>query len=523
MKKIERALISVSDKTGIVELAYQLRRRGVEILSTGGTAALLARENIAVTPIEAFTGFPEMLDGRVKTLHPKVHAGLLARRDNPEHHAVMQAHGLAYIDVVIVNLYPFETTISRPNATFEEAIENIDIGGPTMLRAAAKNFRDVTVIVDPADYTPLLEELDAHDGCATPAFNQRLAQKVFAATAFYDALIAEYLADRTAATPRFPATHTIGYRKVQDLRYGENPHQQAAFYRAALQTEPCITIAKQLHGKELSYNNYLDADAALELVKEFAEPAVVIVKHTNPCGAAVAPTLTEAWQRALATDPVSAFGGIVSVNRPLDAATAGAIAELFLEAVIAPAFTPEALALLKGKKNLRLLQVDGLAAWPAEAPQTRQRLAVRSVVGGLLVQERDTRMITEADLRVVTRTAPTAAQQAALLFAWRCCKHVKSNAIVLARETELVGVGAGQMSRVDSVRLSIQKACKPVSGCVLASDAFFPFRDGVDAAAAAGITAIAQPGGSVKDDEVIAAADEHGIAMVFTGMRHFRH
>ncbi len=523
MHPIRRALISVSDKTGIAELAVQLTQRGVEIISTGGTAKLLAQEGVASTPIETFTGFPEMLDGRVKTLHPKVHAGLLAVRDNPAHQAVMREHQLAYIDLVVVNLYPFEATITQPHVAFAEAIENIDIGGPTMLRSAAKNFHDVTVVVDPDDYKPLLDEMDAHHGAVSHDFNKRLAQKVFAATSYYDALIAEYLADALPDAPLFPATRSFGFRKVQDLRYGENPHQQAAFYKSARPAEPCITIAKQLHGKELSYNNYLDADAALELVKEFAEPAVIIIKHTNPCGAATAVSLHEAYQRALATDPLSAFGSIISVNRPLDAATARAIAELFVEAIVAPAFEPAALELLKAKKNLRLLKVDGLADWARASTKTGSDLALRSVVGGLLVQERDTQMVADTAIRCVSAAQPTAAQHAALRFAWKICKHVKSNAIVLARDTELVGVGAGQMSRVDSVHVAVQKARKDVRGCVLASDAFFPFRDGVDEAARAAVAAIIQPGGSVKDDEVIAAANEHGIAMLFTGMRHFRH
>jgi len=523
MHPIRRALISVSDKTGIAELAVQLIQRGVEIISTGGTAKLLAHEGVTITPIETFTGFPEMLDGRVKTLHPKVHAGLLAVRDNPAHQAVMREHQLAYIDLVVVNLYPFEATITQPHVAFEEAIENIDIGGPTMLRSAAKNFHDVTVVVDPDDYKPLLDEMDAHHGTVAYEFNKRLAQKVFAATAYYDSLIADYLAAGLPDAPLFPATRSFGFRKVQDLRYGENPHQQAAFYKTARPDEPCITIAKQLHGKELSYNNYLDADAALELVKEFTEPAAIIVKHTNPCGAATAATLLEAYQHALATDPLSAFGGIIAVNRPLDAVTARAISELFVEAIVAPAFEPAALDVLKAKKNLRVLKVDGLADWARAATHAGGGVALRSVVGGVLVQERDTQMVAAGAIRCVSATTPTPAQQAALLFAWKICKHVKSNAIVLARDTELVGVGAGQMSRVDSVHLAVQKARKDVRGCVLASDAFFPFRDGVDEAARAGVTAIIQPGGSVKDDDVLAAANEHGLVMLFTGMRHFRH
>ena len=523
MKKIERALISVSDKTGVVELAHQLAKRGVEIVSTGGTAKLLKDEGVAIMTIDAFTGFPEMLDGRVKTLHPKVHAGLLALRDNPEHQKTMRAHELVYIDLVVVNLYPFEQTIAKPDVHFEDAIENIDIGGPTMLRSASKNFRDVTVIVDPADYRPLLDEMDAHGGLVTFEFNKRLAQKVFASTAYYDSLIADYLAGCMAEAPLFPATRTFGYRKVQDLRYGENPHQRAAFYREARIAEPCITIAKQLHGKEMSYNNYLDADGALELVKEFAEPAVVIIKHTNPCGAAVACSLAEAFPRALATDPVSAFGGIIAVNRVLDKATVDAFGSLFVEAVIAPEFAPEALEALKARKNLRILKIDGIEDWVKAKDKAYAGMYTRKIVGGLLVQERDTAMVAPEALTCVTKRKPAEAEIAALLFAWKCAKHVKSNAIVFARGTELVGVGAGQMSRVDSVRIAVQKAQKETTGCVMASDAFFPFRDGVDEAAKAGITAVIQPGGSVRDEDVVAAADEHGMAMVVTGMRHFRH
>ena len=523
MKRIERALISVSDKTGVVELAHQLAQRGVSIISTGGTAKLLKDDGLAVTPIEEFSGFPEMLDGRVKTLVPCVHAGLLALRDNPAHQQTMREHGFAFIDLVVVNLYPFEATITKPQASFEDIIENIDIGGPTMLRSAAKNFRDVTVIVDPADYKPLLQEMDAHGNTATRAFNLRLAQKVFATTAFYDSLIADYLGSVIPETPLFPATKTFGYRKVQDLRYGENPHQAAAFYKQVRQSEPCVTVAKQLHGKELSYNNYLDADEALELVKEFSAPTVAIIKHTNPCGAASAAILREAYERALATDPVCAFGGIVAVNRTLVKATADALAPLFLEVIIAPDFAPAALEVLQAKKNLRLLKVDGLEAWVQAADKTSAGLYTRTIVGGLLVQERDTRMVAPADLKCVTTRNPSPAEMESLLFAWKCAKHVKSNAIVLARGTELVGVGAGQMSRVDSVNIAVRKALKPLAGSVLASDAFFPFRDGLDAAAAAGVTAVIQPGGSLKDAEVIAAAEEHRMAMVFTSMRHFKH
>ncbi|NLF38376.1 bifunctional phosphoribosylaminoimidazolecarboxamide formyltransferase/IMP cyclohydrolase [bacterium] len=523
MKKIERALISVSDKTGIVELAHQLVTRGVTIISTGGTAKLLKDEGLAITPIEQFTGFPEMLDGRVKTLHPKVHAGLLSLRDNPEHQKTMREHDLVPIDLVVVNLYPFEATVSKPHVTFDEAVENIDIGGPTMLRSAAKNFRDVTVIVDPADYKPLLQEMDEHGNAASFEFNKRLAQKVFAATAYYDSLIADYLGDAIPGLGKFPATRAFGYRKVQDLRYGENPHQQAAFYKELRQPEPCVTVAKQIHGKELSYNNFLDADGALELVKEFAEPAAIIIKHTNPCGAATASSLLDAYVRARETDPVSAFGSVISFNRVVDKATAEEMARMFIEIIIAPGFSDDALAALRRKKDLRLLVVDGLEEWVNAPARKHGGMYTRKVVGGLLVQDRDTRMVAPDELKCVTAKKPGAEEMASLLFAWKICKHVKSNAIVFARGTELVGVGAGQMSRVDSVKLACMKAQKPVTGAVMASDAFFPFRDGIDEAAKAGITAAIQPGGSVRDKEVIEAADEHGIAMVLTGMRHFKH
>ena len=522
MKKIERALISVSDKSGVAELAMQLHKRGVEIISTGGTAKLLKEENIPIKLIDEFTGFPEMLDGRLKTLHPKVHAGLLSVRDNPLHQKTMHDYELSYIDLVIVNLYPFEATITKSNLEFTDAIENIDIGGPTMLRSASKNFKDVTVLVDHKDYNSLLELMDSNNGCSTYEFNLRCAQKVFSATAYYDSLISDYLSKKVPSYNIYPETKAFGFRKVQDLRYGENPHQSAAFYREVIQTEPCISIAKQLHGKELSYNNYLDADSALEIVKEFSEPAAVIVKHTNPCGAATAENLKAAYLKALATDPTSAFGGIAAFNRVVDLETATELSKIFTEAIIAPAFSIEALEILKAKKNLRLLMIDNLENWNSSANKS-DSLNLRKVVGGLLVQQRDIAMIDLKDCKCVTEKTPTEAQLKSLLFAWKCCKHVKSNAIVLAKDTELVGVGAGQMSRVDSSKIAVLKAQKSLENIVLASDAFFPFRDGIDTAAAAGVKAIIQPGGSVKDEEVIAAANEHGIAMLFTGMRHFKH
>lgn len=524
MKKIERALISVSDKRGIAELAHQLHARGVEILSTGGTARVLEEEGVSVTSIDAFTGFPEMLDGRVKTLHPKVHAGLLSLRDNPAHQETMRAHELGYIDLVVVNLYPFEKTLSRTDATHEEMIENIDIGGPSMVRSAAKNYRDVTVITDPDDYRRLCDEMDAHDGAVSVQFNAQCAQKAYAMTAYYDALIAEYLASHTGANlSSYPATYVQGYRKVQDLRYGENPHQSAAFYRTARHDEPCVPCAQQLHGKELSYNNYLDLDAALELVKEFSVPTAIVVKHTNPCGAASAEDICTAYTTARATDALSAFGSVCAFNRCMDKELADEVTSTFVEAVIAPEYTEEALAQLMTKKNLRVLRLPSLEAWCTEKMQLCGGHAVRSVTGGLLVQERDTALLGSEGVQCVTTREPTEEEMKALLFAWRCVKHVKSNAIVYARGSELVGVGAGQMSRVDSAKIAALKAQKDVAGSVMASDAFFPFRDGIDAAAEAGVTAIIQPGGSVKDSEVIDAANEHGIAMVFTGMRHFRH
>ena len=523
MKKIERALISVSDKTGIAELAMQLSKRGVEIISTGGTAKLLKGEGVPIKTIDEFTGFPEMLDGRVKTLHPKVHAGLLSMRDNPAHQKTMQEYSLEYIDLVVVNLYPFEATIKKPDVTFPEAIENIDIGGPTMLRSASKNFKDVTVITDPADYNKLLEIMDQNNGQSTFEFNRACAQKVFAATAYYDSLIADFLANAMGPeAPMFGETKTFGYRKVQSLRYGENPHQAAAFYKEAKISEPCATTAKQLHGKELSYNNFIDLDGALELVKEFTEPAAIIVKHTNPCGAATDDDLLTAYLKARETDPDSAFGGILAFNRTVEAPLAEELSKVFVEAVIAPAYTNEAFEIISKKKNIRIMTVEDLPQW-LESGRPSSGLMTRKVVGGLLVQERDLQVLGPDGLKCVTKREPTEEEVKSLLFAWKCCKHVKSNAIVYAKGTELVGVGAGQMSRVDSAKIGVMKARKPIQGCVMASDAFFPFRDSVDAAAASGITAIIQPGGSIRDEESIAAADEHGMTMLFTGMRHFKH
>ena len=523
MPRCERALLSVYDKTGIVELARALAELKVEILSTGGTARLLRENGVALRDVSEVTGSPEMLGGRLKTLHPAIHGGILARRDDPAHLEELRRHGIGLIDLVVVNLYPFAATAARAEATPGELVEEIDIGGPTMLRAAAKNFSAVGVVVSPEDYPRVIEELRAK-GELAPKTRLELARKVFAMTASYDATIASALEElrsgdngleRTRAGG-FPAMLGLHARKAMDLRYGENPHQRAALYGAG-DSAAGIAGAKQLQGKELSYNNLLDLDAAWELAREFEKPVCAIIKHTNPCGVAVDAAQAEAYRRARACDPVSAYGGVLGFNRPLEAETAREIAGTFVEAVAAPDYTPEALGLLKDKKNLRLLRVP-----PPLDPRAPYR-ELRRVRGGLLLQESDAADLAEAALKVVSRRQPTAAEMAALRFAWRVAKHVKSNAIVLTRERETVGVGAGQMSRVDSVRLAAMKAQGPTAGTVMASDAFFPFRDGVDAAAAAGVTAVIQPGGSIRDAEVTAATDEHGMAMVFTGYRHFKH
>ena len=514
---IERALISVSDKKGIVELASGLAALGVEILSTGGTAALLREKSLPVTEVADFTGFPEILGGRVKTLHPKVHGGILAMRHKPEHVAEMAANQLKPIDLVVVNLYPFEATVARPNCPLEDAIENIDIGGPSMLRSAAKNHRDVLVIVDPADYGPVLDALK--QGEVPYATRLKLAVKAFQHTAAYDAAISNYFGCRLGDTvEEYPETFTFQVHKAQTLRYGENPHQSAAFYVERHPEEPCVANAVQLQGKELSFNNIIDIDGALETVREFEEPAAVIIKHTNPCGAALSDAgLLEAYHKARACDPVSAFGGIVGFNRQVDADLAKELASTFLEAIVAPAYSEEALEILKGKKNLRVMVVPGLHR------SLGRGWDMKRVNGGLLLQTRDAGIVRVGDCKVVTKRAPSADELRGLDFAWRICKHVKSNAIVLTTADQTVGIGAGQMSRVDSSRIAVMKAQMPTEGTVLASDAFFPFRDGVDAAAEAGVTAIIQPGGSIRDAESIQAADEHNIAMLFTGMRHFRH
>jgi len=517
---IRRALISVSDKTGVIDLAKALSARGVEILSTGGTAQLLIEQGIAVKEVAQHTGFPEIMGGRVKTLHPRIHGGLLGRRGVDE--SVMALHGIDRIDLLVVNLYPFAETVARPACTYSEAIENIDIGGPAMVRAASKNHDAVTVLVDPEDYATVLESLHSNEGATPPELRAWLAAKAFAHTARYDSMVANYLQARNPAPgSHFPQSLPLIYEKVQDLRYGENPHQQAAFYRDVTPRAASVASAKLLQGKELSFNNIADADTAIECVRQFTTPACVIVKHANPCGVATAASCAEAYEQAFRTDPTSAFGGIIAFNRPLDGELATALlAKQFVEVIAAPEIKPEARAALTNKPNVRVLE---LGQMPRDVGTD---LEFRSVAGGLLAQSRDLGMITLADLKVVTQRQPSAAELDDLLFAWQVCKFVKSNAIVYARNRATVGVGAGQMSRVYSSRVAAMKAADEkleVKGAVMASDAFFPFRDGLDVAAEYGIAAVIQPGGSLRDAEVIAAADEHGIAMVFTGMRHFRH
>jgi phosphoribosylaminoimidazolecarboxamide formyltransferase/IMP cyclohydrolase len=528
MVTLSRALISVSDKRGVVEFARGLAALGIEILSTGGTAKTLTEAGISVVLVEAFTGFPEMLDGRVKTLHPKIHAGILHRRSDPTHQQTMSAHGLKPIDLVVVNLYPFEQTVAQPDCSFAEALENIDIGGPSLLRAAAKNHADVGVIVDPDDYPSILETLRTQ-GTLSDAQKLALAKKAFRLTAHYDGAIADYLGS-LEGEQRLPFGETLHlqYVKAQDLRYGENPHQSAAFYRQREISEPCIANARQLQGKELSFNNIVDANATLELLKEFDEIAAVAVKHTNPCGVATSTvSLADAFRKARACDPVSIFGGIVGLTREVDAETAQEILNLyqegFIEILLAPGFSPQAMEMLASSKRLLNIRLLEILALPSPSPA---RFEVKHVVGGMLLQERDFGRVRIEDCQVVTQRKPTPEEYRALDFAWRVCKHVKSNAIVLAQSDHVVGVGAGQMSRVDSAKIAVSRARDlgvGTQGTVVASDAFFPFRDGLDVVAQAGATAAIQPGGSVRDKDVIAAADEHGMAMVFTGMRHFRH
>jgi phosphoribosylaminoimidazolecarboxamide formyltransferase/IMP cyclohydrolase len=519
VSKVQRAILSVTDKSGIVDFAKKLSAAGVELISTGGTAKALRDAGLKVKDVSELTGFPEMLDGRVKTLHPRVHGGILHIRGNAAHRAAVAEHGIAPIDMVVVNLYAFEKTAARPGVHFDELIEQIDIGGPSMIRSAAKNFRDVAVVTSPDEYAAIADELASSGGALSLATRWRLAQKAFATTAAYDSAIASTL-ERIAldgedfsapVSDGFPPTLRLSFRKAMDLRYGENPHQRAAMYGDG--SGSGVAHARQLQGKELSYNNIVDLQAAWDLAQEFTEPMVAIIKHTNPCGSATGATLVEAYKKALEADPVSAFGGVIGVNRTVDGETAQEMAKLFLEAIAAPGFDDAARAAFASKKNLRLVEVK-----PATPNWTFKHIS-----GGILAQDEDVRPLTEADLRVVTTRQPTPEEMRALLFAWKVCKHVKSNAIVYARDGQSVGVGAGQMSRVDSCKLGAMKAVLPLQDTVAASDAFFPFPDGVEEIARAGATAVIQPGGSVRDQEVIDAANRLGLAMVFTGVRHFRH
>ncbi len=522
MSKIQRAILSVTDKTGIIEFAQKLAGMNVELFSTGGTARLLRDSGVAVKDISELTGFPEMMDGRVKTLHPKVHGGILHVRANPVHVAAAHEHGIQPIDMVVVNLYAFEKTAAKPGVSFDELIENIDIGGPSMVRSAPKNFRDVAIVTSPQDYNSISREMAESGGALGLQTRWRLAQKAFATTAAYDSAISATLAgiqlDSAAqifrlpqAESGFPPTLRFSYNKIMDLRYGENPHQAAAMYSDG--SGGGLANSRQLQGKELSYNNIVDLQAAWDLAQDFHEIACAIIKHTNPAGAATGTTLREAYLRALETDPVSAYGGVIGVNRIVDGATAEEMAKLFVEAIAAPAFDDNARTRFASKKNLRLVEVKAIQA----------QYALKAVSGGMLVQDPDNRPLAEQDLKIVSKRQPTDAEVKALLFAWKVCKHVKSNAIVYAREGQTVGVGAGQMSRVDSCKIGAMKAILPLQGTVAASDAFFPFPDGVEEIARAGATAVIQPGGSVRDQEVIAAADRLGLAMVLTGIRHFRH
>ena len=521
LKKVSRALISVSDKNGVVDFARALNALGVELLSTGGTFRLLQENNIAVTEVSDYTGFPEMMDGRVKTLHPKVHGGILGRRGTDD--AVMAEHAIKPIDMVIVNLYPFAATVADPNCTLPNAIENIDIGGPTMVRSAAKNHKDVAIVVNSSDYATVLEEMQANEGQLDYSTRYALMVKAFEHTAGYDGMIANHFGARDTDNNErdFSDTFNVQYFKTQEMRYGENPHQKAAFYTETNPTEASVATAKQLQGKELSFNNIADTDAALECVKQFDQPACVIVKHANPCGVSVGVDIGTAYDLAFATDPESAFGGIIAFNRELDAKTAEAICEKqFVEVIIAPAVSADALAVVATKKNVRLLECG---TWGNQRPQD---FDYKRVNGGLLIQDRDNGMIIEQDLKVVSKRVPTDTEMTDMLFAWKVAKMVKSNAIIYAKNNQTIGVGAGQMSRINSARIAgikAEHAGLEVVGAVMASDAFFPFRDGIDNAGKAGISCIIQPGGSMRDDEVIAAANEHGMAMVFTGMRHFRH
>ena len=518
MPTIQRAILSVTDKTGLIEFAQKLSKMNVELISTGGTAKLLRDAGIAVKDISELTGFPEMLDGRVKTLHPKVHGGILHRRENPAHRNAVAEHDIQPIDMVVVNLYAFEKTASKPGAPFEEMVENIDIGGPSMIRSAAKNFQDVAVVTSPEDYDAIAKEMAESKGQLAQETTWRLAQKAFAVTAAYDSAIASTL-ERVSSNGHFqlqpdsafPQTLRLSFSKVMDLRYGENPHQKAAMYSDG--SSGGTANGRQIQGKELSYNNIVDLQAAWDLAQEFEEPVCAIIKHTNPCGAGTGKSLVEAYKRALECDPVSAFGGVIGVNRPVNADAAEEMAKLFLEVIAAPSFDEGAKAKFAAKKNLRLVEISAVP----------QKWILKNISGGMLMQDADMRSLEKNDLRVVSKRQPTVEEKQALLFAWKVCKHVKSNAIVYARDGQTVGVGAGQMSRVDSCKIGASRAILPLKGTVAASDAFFPFPDGVQEIAKAGATAIIQPGGSVRDQEVIDAADGLGLAMIFTGVRHFRH
>ncbi len=518
MSKIQRAILSVTDKSGLVDFARKLAGMNVELVSTGGTAKLLRDSGINVKDISELTGFPEMLDGRVKTLHPKVHGGILHRREDSAHRSAVAEHDIPAIDMVVVNLYAFEKTAAKPGVHFEELIENIDIGGPSMIRSAAKNFQDVAVVTSPADYEAIADEMSRSAGSLSSDTKWRLAQKAFATTAAYDSAIASTL-ERVGvnghfelrASETFPETLRLSFQKTMDLRYGENPHQKAAMYTDG--SGLGVANARQLQGKELSYNNITDLQAAWDLAQDFDQTVCAIIKHTNPCGVATGKTLAEAYVRALECDPVSAFGGVIGVNRPVDASAAAEMSKLFLEVIAAPTFDEAAKQIFTTKKNLRLVEV----------PSGRQNWVLKNISGGMLVQDADLHQLTESDLKIVTKRSPTPEEKRALLFAWKVCKHVKSNAILYARDGQTVGVGAGQMSRVDACKVGAMKAQLPLKGTVAASDAFFPFPDGVEEIAKTGATAIIQPGGSVRDQEVIEAADRLGLAMIFTGIRHFRH
>ena len=519
MARIRTALVSVSDKSGVREFAKGLVESGAKIMSSGGTASHLREAGLAVTDVSDYTGFPEMMDGRVKTLHPKVHGGLLALRDNAEHMAAAERHGITLIDMVVVNLYPFEQTIVKPNIELAEAIENIDIGGPSMLRSAAKNYRSVAVICNPGRYQGVLDEMRANDGEISDATRAQLAVEAFSHTARYDMAIYNYLSVQAGGDAQLPGLFLQAYERVEELRYGENSHQRAAFYRRARLDRTGLAAARQLHGKQLSFNNYLDLDTVLGFVRDFQEPAVMVVKHNSPCGAALGSSLAQAYRDALATDPLSAFGGVIGLNKEVEAETAEAILDGigrygFMECVLAPAYSADALAALQRKKNLRLLELPNLG----EGDQWQ----IKQVSGGLLVQTPDTAG-DPSELKVATKRAPTEEENSALRLAWIVCKHTKSNAIVIARENKAVGIGGGVTSRVDAARLAVTKAGDRAKGGVMASDAYFPFPDAIEAAAAAGVTAVIQPGGSLNDEEAIAACDKYGMAMVFTGVRHFRH